>query len=126
MNPNERIKEILTPDMILRCYCWEPVGSRITCDPPPTDTDEDWLLRVIDLESFCKLAVDSGWGLGTSLKNNPEFASLKLEDVNLICTQQLEFWDKFRAASSVAKRLNLLNKDDRIALFRAVLYAEHC
>ncbi len=25
------------------CVLIEPVGSRVTCNPPPMDTDEDWL-----------------------------------------------------------------------------------
>lgn len=28
------------------CEAWEPVGSRVTCSPPPTDTDQDFLVLV--------------------------------------------------------------------------------
>lgn len=34
-----------------------------------------------------------------------------------------DIYDRFIAATAVAKRLNLLDKADRIALFQAVLYA---
>lgn len=47
-------------------------------------------------------------------------------DVNLIVTQDNKFYDRFMAATSVAKRLNLLDKADRIALFQAVLYGNRC
>lgn len=121
-----RIKEILTPEMILECKDWEPVGSRVTCNPAPTDTDEDWLVLVKSMNVFVDMSKPNGWLCGSSLKNCPEFVSLRLNEVNLIITEQIYFWDKFLAASSVAKMLNLLQKQDRIALFRAVLYAEKC
>lgn len=124
MNNMLRIKEILTPEMILECKDWEPVGSRITCNPAPTDTDEDWLLLVKSINIFVEISQRNGWLCGLSLRNRPEFASLRLNEVNLIITEQIHWWDKFLAASSVAKRFNLLSKGDRIALFRAVLYGE--
>lgn len=45
---------------------------------------------------------------------------------NLIITSSQVFHQRFLAASSVAKRLNLLEKSDRIALFQAVLYGNSC
>ena len=42
--------------------------------------------------------------------------------VNLIVTRNDTFFNRFMAASSVAKRLNLLDKADRVAVFQAVLY----
>jgi hypothetical protein len=41
---------------------------------------------------------------------------------NLIVTDDLEWHRRFVAATSIAKRLNLMAKADRIALFQAVLY----
>lgn len=45
------------------CEAWEPVGSRITCDPAPTDTDQDILVLVTEKKApkFIKEMKDSGW-----------------------------------------------------------------
>lgn len=112
----------------------EPVGSRVTCNPPPVGTDEDWLVLVAAATSLGNLDYDvrsEGWRLGGSLdadENVPipdddRFWSYTKGEKNLIITRSPVFYKRFMAASSVAKRLNLLDKADRIALFQAVLYA---
>jgi len=106
-----------------RADLFEPVGSRVTCDPPPTNTDEDYLILVA-ANRFAALEVEvvgQGFALGGS-RVGDEFRSYKLEAVNLIVTTKAEFFDRFMAATSVAQRFNLLDKADRIALFQAVLY----
>lgn len=109
-----------------------PVGSRVTCDPAPTNTDRDWLVLVDRLteNELWKYLSEDGWELGGSLpddENNTlpsdRFMSFTKGIENIIVTNSEEFHRKFLAATSVAKRLNLLDKDDRIALFQAVLYA---
>lgn len=108
------------------------VGSRITCNPPPMNTDQDWLV-LVDLEKFDKIATDllaDDWEVGGSmiptddnyLTLQQRFNSFTKGVDNLIVTGSKEFHRRFLAASSVAKRLNLLEKADRIALFQAVLY----
>jgi hypothetical protein len=111
----------------------EPVGSRVTCDPAPTDTDRDWLVLVDSNEGLFELATNlqkDGWSMpepyiplegGTG--DETVFMSCRKAEDNLILTDSPGFFKKFMAASSVAKRLNLLDKADRIALFQAVLYA---
>jgi len=101
----------------------EPVGSRITCDPPVMDTDEDWLLLVKSLPKFRAIATKVfGWDLGSSLEGMENFASFDKGDVNLIVTEKREFFHKFMCASDICKRLNVLEKEDRIFVFQAVLY----
>lgn len=34
----------MTPEWIVPGIQWQRVGSRVTCSPPPTDTDEDFLV----------------------------------------------------------------------------------
>lgn len=112
-----------------------PTGSRVICNPPVTDTDEDWVLLVEKwrmqkfekaLETYDDEAVFESEDYG-GLKH---FESIRLNlptgELNLIVTHDREFFDKFVAATSVAKRLNLLKRDDRVALFSAVLYGEKC
>lgn len=102
-----------------------PVGSRVTCSPPPHDTDEDWLVLVYsDPEPALRAA-------GFTQDGSPEFytgndaggfRSWRLGDLNVVTTSEIEFYDRFMTATMLAKRFNLMNKGDRIALFQAVLY----
>lgn len=101
------------------------VGSRETCDPAPVGTDEDWLLLTrTDPEATLR-------ALGFGQDGHPEFytgndaggfRSWRFGDVNVITTEDPVFHDRFMAATHLAKRFNLLDKGDRIALFQAVLY----
>jgi hypothetical protein len=107
----------------------KPVGSRVTCNPPPMDTDQDWLIHISEFKAFMNVIEEEGWDFdGSDVEdrlNSPEhwqFESYSNGKINLIATTSAEFYRRFLAATSVAKRLNLLDKKDRIALFQAVLY----
>ena len=108
----------------------ERCGSRVTCDPAPTDTDQDWLVVVPNNSADISSAVEnlsmSGfqWEGGEHYQSAAgNFMSWRKADVNLIVTANTDFAEKHRAATHICKRLNLLNKPDRIAVFQAVLYA---
>lgn len=120
-------------------YAEALVGSRVTCNPAPTDTDLDVLVKVPYIESSGSnhyvrskydvmrgVLIGAGWTLGGSGDGDGEFESWTKGEVNLILTAESEFYDKFIAATSVCTRLNLMGKEDRKALFRACLYAEQC
>jgi hypothetical protein len=107
----------------------EPCGSRVTCDPPPADTDEDFLVKVkSDDKSVSEIVnnlIELGyqWEGGEHYQMAAEtFMSWRRDKINLIVTRSPVFATRHRAATSVCKRLNLQNKADRIALFQAVLY----
>lgn len=110
------------------------VGSRVTCIPPPSDTDQDVLLLVKSecWDELIETLIVNGMDHDGSDVNDPEisdgvdyFQSYSLGDINLILTKSIGFYQKFMAATHVAKSLNLLNKSDRIMLFQAVLYANY-
>ncbi len=117
----------MTADIIAlagMCDALNAVGSRITCNPAPTNTDQDYLALRPSGRALAWLA-ENGFVTTTDdtydgLKS--EFTSFKKGDVNIIVTVDDTFHSAFMAATHVAKRLNLLNKKDRIALFQAVLY----
>lgn len=124
----------ILPDLYLKTALeFALVGSRVTCDPPPVGTDQDVLILIKpgQLAQTWDALRGPGWSRGGSDVSFPPergaddspFASFKLGDWNLICTDDEVFYARFFAATSVAKRLNLLRKPDRIALFQAVLYA---
>lgn len=108
---------------------WWPCGSRVTCDPTPTDTDEDYLVQVPSPR-----VPDVMVGLnecGYSWEGSSEHYQFKIDDgfssfrkgrVNLIVSANPFFVERHQVATHVCKRLNLMNKKDRIALFQAVLY----
>lgn len=115
---------------LLSDYTFEPCGSRVTCDPSPFGSDFDYLVVIPD-KRVCVAEVVSGLLLlGFECEGDAEyqgaggdFMSWRRGDVNLIVTADVDFAAKHRVATALCKRLNLMNKPDRIAVFQAVLYA---
>lgn len=101
------------------------VGSRVTCNPPPTDTDCDILILTPSLTDFCQTAIDYGWEHGGSFSSSDDWMSLRKDEFNLIVTGEIEFWDYFIAATHEAKRLNLMQKRERVALFDSMIPAKY-
>lgn len=103
---------------------YQMTGSRYICNPAPTDTDEDWI------------ALDKGRGLERALiwagfemntdptlyEAMPYFRAFRLAEFNVVLTKERSFYDRFVAATELAKVRNLLAKEDRIALFQSILY----
>jgi hypothetical protein len=110
----------MTPEWIVPGIQWQRVGSRVTCSPPPTDTDEDFLVYDRFFHQKSKLI---GLGFQCESYGNlyEKFQSYRLGDANVILTTNKEFYDRFLFATRVAKRLNLMKKEDRITLFAALL-----
>ena len=106
----------------------EKVGSRVTCDPAPMDTDEDILIltnQIYGLLSDCK---DDGFDVGEIYLSDDTpgsmFYCLRKEYINLIVTESEIFFDKFMLATHVCKTLNVLKKENRIVVFQAILYGK--
>lgn len=100
-----------------------PCGSRFTCDPPPMDTDIDYLALITD-EGTKKLE-NAGFSYEVDLDSYDElsdFVSFRSGLYNVIATPNAEFYAKFKMATFIAKKRNILDKDDRIALFQNILY----
>lgn len=117
-----------------KCLKYKLVGSRVTCYPAPTDTDQDvlvladlntWGLHLEPLlvaEGFEKGGSDCGDSAGYMGNVPLSFQSFTFGELNLIITFDPEFYRRFMAATQVSKSLNLLDKGDRVMLFQAVLY----
>jgi hypothetical protein len=108
-----------------------PVGSRVTCDPPPTDTDEDYLVLTKDKEATIAALMSIGFEYSSSPEQIEKyqqmnetsqwsFTSLWFGDMNYIITDSQFFFERFLTATHVCKKLNLLRKEDRIMVFEAV------
>jgi hypothetical protein len=105
-----------------------PCGSRVTCDPPPMDTDEDYLVLIPsrDWERNRIQMEQAGWRLGGAdyAIDDPRFTfqSWTFEELNLIITDSLEFYDKHQIATHVCKTMNIMVKEHRVMIFQAILY----
>lgn len=99
-------------------------GSREICSPPVMNTDIDYCLLVSksDFIFFRTILAQNGWEQGGSyvyMENNCSF-SFRREDINLIVITDPTEFKKWRTATQLAKRFNLTDKEDRVALFRAI------
>lgn len=114
----------ILPEWIkLSCERIEPVGSRVTCSPPPTDTDQDWLCLLyptMDMGDFCMVLSDNEWD-GDDSYTGSLWESFKNGENNLLITKEVSYFNAFMAATAEAKRLNLMLKEDRIALFKKMM-----
>ena len=97
-------------------------GSRVICDPPVLDTDEDYVVlgskdgyAHLIKDGYCLQTPDRGYDISG-------FVSLHKGNVNIIFTHDAEFYHSFVKATRLAKALNLREKKQRIVLFQAVLY----
>lgn len=108
-----------------------PVGSRVTCNPPPMDTDEDYLVLVKNKHQAIEGLKAIGFEYSADEKKNAEyeemnrtaqwsFTSMWFGDVNYIITESEFFFERFLTATHVCKVLNLLRKEDRVMVFEAV------
>ena len=96
-------------------------GSSYICNPPVTTTDIDYMYYVNDLEQ----AVDALHKQDFLLCGREEYefigwTAMRKGNINLILTDNLVYYNKFEAATELAKKRNLLEKKDRIELFRQI------
>jgi hypothetical protein len=100
-----------------------PTGSRYICNPAPTDTDNDTILLVNGFFPWQEMLLNDGWEQCGYYEFAGRFQAFRKGEENYIVTEDEEFFKRYIHATEAAKALNLLNKDDRIKLFRAVAEA---
>lgn len=105
------------------CIACVPVGSRVTCSPPPTDTDQDVLCLVEeDLASdLYEWLEQHDWELEGDYGTLTDFDSYRktYEDTeyNLILTTDTNWFDCFMDATLECKAKNVMTKSGRIDVF---------
>lgn len=117
----------------------EPVGSRVTCNPAPTDTDQDYLVLFKNEDSFYDAVEELRWDHGFEVCGDSDyfvpadegfqesyFQSFRKGDLNYILTFHKGFFEDFMKATAIAKEYNLLHKHERVSLFQWVLYDSFC
>jgi len=107
-------------------YVMVPVGSRRTCNPPPTDTDDDYLVLCCDAKETAMSLKELGFEPPENIQeyialHDCNFISLRFGELNFIVTDDLKWFDKFLTASYFAKKYNVTDKKDRIELFDSVM-----
>lgn len=98
-----------------------PTGSRVICNPPVMDTDEDFVvLSNADYPQILQVMTDAGYTKDggenyDSAKNLEDggFVSFKKGTTNYIVVTSLESHIKWVRATNLAKLLNLREKSDR-------------
>lgn len=125
--------DILIPDdlteILIANYCLHSsCGSRVTCNPPPTDTDIDYLIFCNEpqLSVFHDCLDDYGFvrenGQHYEDASDCRFTSFRKGKLNFIVTGDIGFVETHKFATRVCKELNLMEKSHRVTLFQALLH----
>lgn len=115
------------PDLVkyLIPMCEEgfPTGSRTVCTPPVMDTDIDYVVLPKNFSLFLKAANTYGYSRKTWHDgcDKEKYVSLYNGDINLIVIRYRDRFNRFRLATKVACRLNILDRDDRHYLFNSII-----
>lgn len=105
----------------VNCLEYTHVGSRVTCNPPVLDTDNDVLVLCVG-EELRDLIFEAGGELcGRDYGGDAELVPMRLGEMNYLLVEDDDYYEKFLTVTAVAKHLNLLAKDDRKALFAAMM-----
>lgn len=106
--------------------CSFPTGSNYICNPPVTDTDIDEMFYVYSLEETKVELLSDGWKeCGISEYAIGDWAAFRKGKNNALITQNKQHYDKFEAATELAKKRNLLKKEDRVKLFNLIVGKQH-
>ena len=107
-----------------------PTGSSYICNPPVTNTDVDEMFLVDDLQEVNFQLTGLGWkkcDLDDDEKYSDKpshWAAYRKENMKALLTTNLKYFMDFFKATEEAKHLNLLNREDRVALFQKILGEE--
>lgn len=106
------------------CTAWAFVGSRVTCNPAPTDTDRDVLVLLVEGElgdvsgHLCNAGAEL---CGEDYGDEPSLYPYRLGDDNYLLTEDREYFYRFLAVTGFAKEQNFMDKQARKDLFAAAM-----
>jgi hypothetical protein len=111
---------------------WFITGSRVICNPPPTDTDLDICALVndspltashylLDFFSLTEPLLHTSWQYcGDAYPNSP-FLSLKKDEYNLILMHNKKLFERWKLATEVCKQVNPCYKPYRVQIFESIV-----
>lgn len=105
-----------------------PTGSNYICNPPVTTTDIDTVFLVTNIAQSDVALVSNSWnrciGEGYEVLGG-DFQAYRKGNKNYIITQEPTYYAKYVRATKICKMMNLLNKEDRIWMFKVVMDGEY-
>lgn len=108
----------------INCIEYAHVGSRVTCNPPVLDTDDD-VIVLVSPEQFQALETEiyeaHGDRCGESYGDDSALLPMRLGEMNYLLTEDVDYYHDFLSLSAVVKDLNILDKETRKAIFKAVM-----
>ena len=97
-------------------------GSSLVRGIEPSDIDIVCLFNSQeDINEFATSLTEDG---PKEMYGDSRFLSARVENVNYLCTAEVEFFYRFKAYSGVLERLQLEDKADRVEIAKACLYWE--
>jgi hypothetical protein len=125
------IPEKITADLE-KDYGMKPelTGSRFICENPKEDSDWDYVLQIKPIESEVAALVSylacEGFKLEAGehyqVAINSTFMSFRKGKLNFLVCANEDWCAKHRSATKLCKKLKLDKKEDRVAVFQALLY----
>jgi len=116
----------------------EPTGSRMYCFPPPTGTDQDWLVEVKNKKAHetwdmylevcyrhCDKYGVSSYSPSVTEDGKTRFVAYRRGIDNIILTWDPDFARRWRIAHKHCKTLNLQTKQERINCFELCRAGRH-
>lgn len=105
------------------CEEFAYVGSRVTCNPAPTDTDRDILVLCVEGEKgeLCDMIARAGGEVCGNVDYGDDMIPMRLGEDNFLVTEDEDYYEKFLAVTAVARGLNIMDKNSRHAMFKALL-----
>lgn len=96
-----------------------PTGSNYICNPPVTDTDIDEMFLVRSIDHAMDVLESNGWKLCGNEEGygDTQWLAFRKGKYNALITSSTTYFNNFLKATEEAKKRNLLDKKDRIALF---------
>ena len=99
----------------------QPTGSKYICNPPVMNTDEDYFIWGFKYEEIINYLVSVGYEPCCEQHyTDTKFTALRKGSLNLIIVHDKSEYEKCVMATNLAKRFNLVNKQDRVDLFELV------
>ena len=104
---------------------WIRTGSSVICNPPVLTTDEDYVILANDPEEAKTALEDDGWDCCGETKkyggDGSTFVAYRKGKLNYILVEDPAIFDQWEAATLLATKRNLLDKNDRIKLFKNIV-----
>lgn len=100
-------------------YPYSHTGSRLVKDIEWDDVD--FLVKVPNLEDFRQEIIKAHWEEGGSRNAEERMISFKKSNINIIATDNQEFYDNWVEASNIVSGYQTKHKQNRVTIFNYVV-----